>query len=101
MEGQQGKQRISDVWFGGPISVFDRDSSKPDPEVGKRWWVATPEFNQMLKDHYEGDINAMLAAGTAEANIDNILTLDQVTRNIYKGTAKMYSGDALAQKLTK
>ncbi len=55
----------------------------------------------MLKDHYEGDINAMLAAGTAEANIDNILTLDQVTRNIYKGTAKMYSGDALAQKLTK
>ena len=95
VEGSKSKH-ISEVWFGGALSDWDRDSLCPWPEVKKQWFVSTPEFDQKLRDDYEVDI-----LKSEVATIDNILLHDQVTRNIYRGSALAFSGDALALKLAK
>ncbi len=41
-------------------------------------------FDDMLRDTYEEDIEVLIKAGKGQANICNILLLDQVTRNIYR-----------------
>lgn len=42
-----------------------------------------------------------MAAGQCAPTVGNILLLDQVTRSIFRGTAKAFSGDEMAIKLAK
>jgi hypothetical protein len=49
------KKPISEVWFGGPLKVWDRNSLPPSA-VSKQWFNSSPEFDLFLKETYEEDI---------------------------------------------
>ena len=66
----------------------------------KRWFSKDEEFDKMLLENFEADIINFNEAKQG-ASIDAILLHDQVTRNIYRGTPKSFSGDAIGQRLAK
>ena len=73
-------------------------------EIEKRpvWFKSTSEFDQHLIDHY-ADIHEQAAAGaldhlreTPTDCLSLILALDQLPRNIFRGTARAFATDAKA-----
>jgi uncharacterized protein (DUF924 family) len=76
---------LLDFWFA--------DETKP------RWYDATPAFDDLCRQRF-GDLAARAANGellawesTAEGALAVCLLLDQVPRNIFRGTAKAFATD--------
>lgn len=90
-------QAVLDEWFG---SVSDWDDY--DPQKAERWWSANGEFDAYLKQRYCELVERALAGQldewqqTPPGTLAGVLLLDQFTRNIFRGTPRMYSGDARA-----
>jgi uncharacterized protein (DUF924 family) len=67
-----------------------------------RWWKADPAFDQYLARTYREDIEAALRgeldgwANTLRGALALVILLDQLARNIYRGTRRMYDGDEKA-----
>ncbi len=91
-------QEILDFWFGAP----------DDPQFGqsrKAWFEKSDEFDRLLADRFGDQVQAALdgrlncwaqAGGSATSALALVLLLDQLPRNIFRGTARMYAGDKLA-----
>ncbi|MGB1580777.1 MAG: DUF924 family protein [Nevskiales bacterium] len=92
-------QAILDCWFGNSA-----EQPQTIPKVSGKWFVADEQFDQQLRDQFEAAL--MQAAADADWNgsdiherLARILLLDQVSRNIYRGTPRAFATDALALKL--
>ena len=85
-----------DFWFG---PADDPARSRPR----QIWFRSTPEFDAALRDAFLADLEAAakggLAAweGSAEGALALVLLLDQVPRNIFRGTTRAYTTDAAAR----
>ena len=91
-------QEILDFWFGPP----------DDPEYGqsrKLWFEKSDDYDRLLAERFGDQVEAALAGrlnhwaqagATADSALALVLLLDQLTRNIFRGTAKMYAGDQVA-----
>jgi len=72
----------------------------------EQWFKKDPSFDQLLKDRFGSLVEKALAGqldGWAESQdglLALILLLDQMTRNIYRDTPKMYAGDDMALALS-
>lgn len=70
-----------------------------------RAWKKDAEFDRYLEATYGAQVEAALAGGltewteTAEGSLGLILLLDQLPRNIFRGTPRMYAGDGRAVEL--
>jgi uncharacterized protein (DUF924 family) len=70
-----------------------------DPE---RWWRRDAAFDAYLRAMYGDDVEAAIRgelddwAKSPRGALALVLLLDQFTRNIYRGTARMYAGDGKA-----
>lgn len=90
---------VLDEWF-GPL---DKDGLA-SPEKRERWFKKDPAFDQSLKQRYRQAID-QAAAGelgwddSTEARLAEIILLDQMSRNVYRGSGQMYQGDARALEL--
>ncbi len=88
---------LLDCWFG----KLD-DAGLPDPAVSQRWFRGGPAFDQELRQRFGRDVEAALAgereawASTPSGRLALVLLLDQLTRNIQRGTAGAFAGDARA-----
>lgn len=88
--------RILDEWF-GPLSAAGAADDKR-----QRWYKKDAAFDGHLREHFEADVGAALAgthddwAETGRGCLALVILLDQMTRNIFRGTAQMYCGDARA-----
>ena len=87
-------------WFG------DWDDHRPKPDNAPQdalWWGASPETDAILRDRFAADhlVAARRASDTATAAgaVATILLLDQVPRNIFRGTPHMFATDRLAQNV--
>ena len=88
--------RIIEEWFGegDDLTVMSNKAS--------RWFKKDPAFDTYLRDTYGATVeqaihgNLVGWADTAAGAMAEVILLDQFTRNIYRGTAKMYAGDDLA-----
>ena len=88
-------QPVLDFWFGTPDSV----------EYGKSrscWFTKSDEFDSLIRERFGSQVSAALdgrheswLAAPASA-LAYIITLDQFTRNIFRGQAAAFSGDARA-----
>ena len=82
-------QRLLSYWFA--------------PEQEKRWFNATPEFDQQIREQFEalwqaasdGDLNDWEAS--AEGSLALVILLDQMPLNMYRGLAKSFSTEAQAR----
>jgi uncharacterized protein (DUF924 family) len=85
-----------DFWFGP-----EDDPARLQPR--QIWFRSTPEFDAALRDGFLADLEAAaeggLAAweGSAEGALALVLLLDQVPRNLFRGTPRAYMTDAAAR----
>ncbi len=86
-------------WF-GPL---DSDGL-PGLEAILRWFTGGPDFDQKIRDCFASEVAAALRgesdewAQTPQGRLALVLLLDQFTRNIFRGTARAFAGDAYALK---
>ena len=100
MSADQDIQRVIEFWF-GPLD----DRGMAQPAYSSRWWVSTPEFDQLIDDQF-GELNRRALAGDLthwlvgpEGYLAQIILLDQFSRNLYRGTGEAFGGDERARAL--
>ncbi len=81
---------ILDFWLGDGTAARDE------------WFRKDPVFDAVIREHFGAPVEAALAGAyahwTAEPRgaLALVLLLDQFTRNLFRGTPKMFAGDARA-----
>lgn len=84
-------------WFG----ELQPDGHSPEGRV-TRWWSKDPDFDAWLRETYGSHVDAALDhqyrhwVGTPRSWLALLLLLDQLTRNIFRDTHRMYAGDEQA-----
>ncbi len=91
---------ILKFWFGEDYQSW------PDKTISKNWFMGGVDFDTAIADNFLGLIETLLTEEleyptTSERLLASILLLDQFTRNIFRGTAKAFSGDDKALELAK
>ena len=90
---------LLDFWFGPP----------GDPGRERRreiWFRSTPEFDAAVHHHLLADHEAAAAGAlgtweeTPESALALVILLDQVPRNIFRGSPRAYTSDPLARAIT-
>lgn len=88
-------QGILNYWFGA-LGGADDDQIRP------LWFQKNTATDADIRQRFAPLIEAALAgrlaawSDSAPARLARVLLLDQFTRNVYRGTAKSFAGDALA-----
>lgn len=87
---------VRDFWFEG----VTREGEPGD--ASSRWFGGGVAFDQLLAERFGDAVEDALAgrldawAGTAPGRLSLVLLLDQLTRNLFRGDAKSFAGDAAA-----
>jgi len=91
---------VLDEWI-GPLDP----EGKASPEKSRRWWMKDPAFDDHLRARFGDLVEQAFDGGLGEWEEDArgilalILLLDQMSRNIFRDTPRMYEGDARALAL--
>jgi uncharacterized protein (DUF924 family) len=91
---------VLDFWLGDGYA-----SGWPSRDMGKQWFGGTPELDRQIADRFGGLVAQALAGGLGEWEADPldrlalVILLDQFPRNIHRGQAQAFAGDARAQQL--
>ena len=93
-----GPDKILDFWF-GPPGTAERDRPR---EV---WFKGDAGYDAVLRDSFladqrraaAGELDAWTA--TPEGSVALLLLLDQLPRNLYRGTPQAFSTDARAREI--
>lgn len=91
---------ILDFWFEG---ADEGDRSR----AVARWFRGGPELDDAIRMRFGADVEAALSgeladwADTSRGRVALVILLDQFTRNIFRGTARAFSGDASALGLAR
>jgi uncharacterized protein (DUF924 family) len=96
-DGRNEWERVLDFWFG------ELDAAgQADAEHAARWWRKDPELDSELRTRFETD-HAAIEAGHREHWRDDprglvayVIVLDQLSRNMYRGTPRMFASDRRA-----
>lgn len=84
------------LWFG--------DLQAPSPAHQAAWFTSSPDHDHMLAERFGRHIELALAghlAAWAEAppgTLALVLLLDQLPRNVFRGQARAFAGDAAARR---
>jgi len=87
---------LLDAWFGPP----DDPGRERQREI---WFKSTAEFDAALRDAFLADYEAAAAGALRsweaqpEGALGVVLLLDQIPRNIFRGTPRAYATDAAAR----
>jgi uncharacterized protein (DUF924 family) len=85
---------VLDFWFG----ELDGDGFATQ-ETAKRWFTKDAEFDREIGERFGALIEAVADGeregwlGSSRGVIAYVIVLDQLTRNVYRGTAQMYAAD--------
>lgn len=88
-------REVLDFWF-GELDAYGRAT----PEVSARWSMKDPDFDREIRERFEGLWEQIVAGEkeawleTAEGLVAYVVVLDQLSRNMFRGTAAMYASDA-------
>src|SRR5579884_2651250 len=96
MNTPERAQALLDAWFGA--------AGDPDRETHREiWFASTPEHDRRLRELFLTD-HERAAAGflgdwekTPEGALALVLLLDQIPRNIFRGTPRAYATDMRAR----
>lgn len=92
---------VLDFWFGD--ATLQRDW--PETDRSALWFGGGPELDAQITARFGPLVNAAIDGGLTEwetpldARLALIVLLDQFTRNVHRGTARAFAGDARAQRL--
>ncbi|WP_066964931.1 DUF924 family protein [Microbulbifer sp. Q7] len=92
---------VLEFWFGS-------DELQRDPPAHQRahWFQRSDEFDAEILNRFGSAIDAALAGAlghwtdSTEGRLAMILVCDQFTRNVFRGTARAFAGDAVALEIS-
>lgn len=93
-------EAILRFWFGAPTAT-----GLPDPGTRRRWFRGGATFDDECAREYGRLLEEALAGGLGEwldtprASLALVLLLDQIPRNVHRGTARAFAGDARALEI--
>lgn len=91
--------KVLQYWFGA--WPYDEEIAKQNMDF---WFTSSTQIDEEIKTKFqtyvEQALNDEYPLETTEDKLACILLLDQFTRNIYRGTAKAFSGDNQALEIT-
>ena len=97
-------QSVLDFWLGDGVQL-----GWPTQDLSKRWFGGGAALDEDIKSRFgprvlqalEGELGdwAQTAQTPALGQLAHIILLDQFTRNVFRGDARAFSGDASAQQL--
>lgn len=94
-------QQVLHFWLGDdPLADW------PQPHRGDLWFKGGAEVDANIRTQFGPLVEAALTGGLADweaqplARLALILLLDQFSRNVYRGQARAFAGDARAQALS-
>jgi uncharacterized protein (DUF924 family) len=91
---------VLDFWFGDGLR-----NDWPSSERKDLWFGGGAEQDQLIRDRFSAGVDAALAGDLSHwesrlpARLALVILLDQFTRNVYRGQARAFAGDARAQQL--
>jgi uncharacterized protein (DUF924 family) len=94
-------EAILRYWFGALEGPNDVDRSK-----NALWWAGNEAIDAQIRERFGGLVEQALAGGLSRwadsprGALAQIILLDQFTRNLGRGSANAYAGDAMALELT-
>lgn len=93
-------ERLFAYWFGA-------DPTAVEPEAREVWFKTDPAFDAGIAEEFANDAELALA-GDYDALTDSargclalVLMLDQFPRNLHRGTARAFAGDARARSVAR
>jgi uncharacterized protein (DUF924 family) len=90
---------VLDFWF-GELNELGCAS----PEHRRRWWKKSDSLDEAVRSTFLQDYEAVVAGerdawrSTARGTLAHIIVLDQFSRNMFRGTPKMFAADELARE---
>ncbi len=93
-------QDVLDFWFGDGLQ---RDW--PSDDRSQLWFGGGAEQDATIRQHFGALVGAALGGGLTEwesalpTRLALLIVLDQFSRNVYRGQARAFAGDARAQQL--
>lgn len=91
---------VLDFWLGDGVS-----KEWPTQDLGKRWFGGGAELDAEISARFGNNVEAAVAGGLQDweqpplNRLALVILLDQFTRNVFRGQAKAFAGDARAQQL--
>lgn len=95
-------EEICTFWFG----ALDADG-RASAEAQQRWFTKDPEFDALIRQRFLESFQAAVQGGldawrrAPRSALALILVVDQFSRNMFRGEARMFSGDALGLAVAK
>ena len=95
-------QAVLDFWFGDGLQ-----QGWPTDDRGKLWWGGGDALDTTIKNQFGPLVHSAVAGGLAEWESDPlqrlalVILLDQFTRNVFRGHADAFSGDARSQRMVR
>jgi len=89
---------VLDFWFG---ELDEHGCASPNQR--KRWWAKSDRFDETVTAQFLDDYQAIVEGerevwrNTARGALAYIVVLDQFSRNMFRGTSKMFEADELAR----
>lgn len=94
-------QNVLNFWFG----ELDENGCAT-PEMSERWRAKDPVFDHEIRERFEGLYDDLAAdkhehwLKTLDGLVAYIVVLDQFSRNMFRGTPKMYATDEKVLRVT-
>lgn len=92
---------LHDYWFAD-------GTGWPSEAVAKKWFMGGEEVDAHLRENFSDLLANTLAGKHADldrldhrAAVASVIALDQLPRNIHRGTAAAFAGDAMAQRASR
>ena len=96
----EGPDAVLEFWFGDGLRL-----GWPSDDRGKLWWGGGAELDEKVNAQFGERVGEALAEGLQHwanepsSRLALVILLDQFTRNVFRGQARAFSGDAMAQSL--
>ena len=95
-------EEVLALWFGD----LDADG-RSDEAHAKRWYTKDQGFDQLLRERFGATYDAV-SSDRCESWLESprgrlayVIVLDQFSRNMFRGTAKMFEQDARAREVVR
>ena len=91
---------VLDFWLGDSLAL-----GWPTKDLGKRWFGGGAALDQEIKTKFGEQVVLAVRGGLQDwerppsSRLALVILLDQFTRNVFRGSAKAFAGDARAQQL--
>lgn len=97
-------ERVLNYWYGeSRTSWYDSHGDKVE-----QWFFGGTKVDEEIREMFSSDVEAALEGehdslldGTSHDSLALVILLDQFTRNLYRGSARAFSGDAKAVEISR